>query len=178
MFILGLGASVIYLLALLIISQSDDDMEIIRNLLFVIILNMFFVMNTIHLNGVVQVFMDTKTRNMLEVLSEKSKVVMPALDQDNSCSSLINHEVKLEEEGASFPDESLQETENISHLGHVELDSSFDSFHYDDIPWNNSVPAIYYFCFKLIRIRCKTDRKAVTTHQNLQPANNNICKII
>ena len=134
MFILGLGASVIYLLALLIISQSDDDMEIIRNLLFVIILNMFFVMNTIHLNGVVQVFMDTKTRNMLEVLSEKSKVVMPALDQDNSCSSLINHEVKLEEEGASFPDESLQETENISHLGHVEQDSSFDSFHYDDIP--------------------------------------------
>ena len=134
MFILGLGASVIYLLALLIINQSDNDMEIIRNLLFVIILNMFFVMNTIHLNGVVQVFMDTKTRNMLEVLSEKSKVVMPALDQDNSCSSLINHEVKLEEEGASFPDESLQETENISHLGHVELDSSFDSFHYDDIP--------------------------------------------
>ena len=135
MFILGLGSGVVYLLCLMLVSQSDTaDMEVIRNLLLVIILNMFFVLNTIHLNGVVQVFIETKTRNMPEVVTQKSGVLMPVLDQDNSCSSLINHELKLEEEGASFPDESLQEKGNIRHLGHVELDSSFDSFHYDDIP--------------------------------------------
>ena len=135
MFVLGLGASLVYLLSLLSASQSDSvDMEIIRNLLLVIILNMFFVMNIIHLNGVVKVFIDTKTRNMLQVVTQKSEVLMPAQDQDNSCASLINHELKLEEEVASFPDESLQEKENIRRLGHVELDSSFDSFHYDDIP--------------------------------------------
>ena len=90
MFILGLGSGVVYLLCLMLVSQSDTtDMEIIRNLLLVIILNMFFVLNTIHLNGVVQVFIETKTRNMPEVVKQKSGVLMPARAQKSPMQYIV-----------------------------------------------------------------------------------------